>query len=59
MEYLAHYAYRTAISNNRIEGISEDEVSFRYTDYANCNKKKAKTVSGEEFIRLFLQHVLP
>lgn len=59
MEYLARYAYRTAISNNRIEGISETEVSFRYTDYADSNKKKAKTVSGEEFILLFLQHVLP
>lgn len=59
LEYLARYAYRTAISNNRIESISENEVSFRYTDYADSNKKKTKTVSGEEFIRLFLLHVLP
>ena len=59
MEYLARYAYRTAISNSRIESISENEVSFRYTDYSDNNKKKTKTVSGEEFIRLFLLHVLP
>ena len=59
MEYLARYAYRTAISNSRIESISENEVSFKYTDYTDSNKKKTKTVSGEEFIRLFLQHVLP
>ena len=59
MVYLARYAYRTAISNSRIESISEKEVSFRYTDYADHHAKKIKTVSGEEFIRLFLQHVLP
>lgn len=59
MAYLARYAYRTAISNSRIVSISEDEVSFRYTDYADHNAKKIKTVSGEEFIRLFLQHILP
>lgn len=59
MAYLARYAYRTAISNSRIVSISEEEVSFRYTDYADHNAKKIKTVSGEEFIRLFLQHVLP
>lgn len=59
MEYLARYAYRSAISNSHIESISEDEVSFQYTDYSDNNKKKIKTVSGQEFIRLFLQHVPP
>ncbi len=28
--YLARYAYRTAISNSRIENITDHEVSFRY-----------------------------
>lgn len=59
LEYLGRYAYRTAISNSRIESVTDTEVSFRYTDYADQNIKKVKTVSGEEFIRLFLTHVLP
>lgn len=59
IEYLARYAYRTAISNSRILDINEQTVSFRYTDYADGNQKKVKTVPGTEFIRLFLQHVLP
>lgn len=59
VEYLARYAYRTAISNSRIEAVTEEEVSFRYTDYADENRQKLQTVSGEEFIRLFLTHVLP
>jgi len=59
IEYLARYAYRTAISNSRISAVDDKNVSFRYTDYADGNQKKVKTVSGTEFIRLFLQHVLP
>lgn len=59
IEYLARYAYRTAISNSRIIAVDEETVSFRYTDYADQNQKKVKTVSGTEFIRLFLQHVPP
>lgn len=59
VEYLARYAYRTAISNSRIETVTDKEVTFRYTDYADGGSKKQKTVSGEEFIHLFLTHVLP
>lgn len=59
IKYLARYAYRTAISNSRIISVDEETVSFSYTDYADQNRKKIKTVSGTEFIRLFLQHVLP
>ena len=57
--YLARYAYRTAISNSRIESLSENSVSFRYKDYADNSSTKIKTVSGAEFIALFLQHILP
>ncbi len=57
--YLARYAYRTAISNNRICAVTEDDVTFRYKDYADNSTSKLKTVTGSEFIGLFLQHVLP
>lgn len=57
--YLARYAYRTAISNSRIESVSEDSVSFRYKDYADNCTTKIKTVSGAKFIGLFLLHILP
>ena len=57
--YLARYAYRTAISNSRICSVTDETVSFRYKDYADNNASKIKTVSGAEFIALFLQHILP
>lgn len=59
IEYLARYAYRTAISNSRISAVDDETVSFQYTDYADGNQKKVKTVSGTEFLRLFLRHILP
>ena len=42
IEYLARYAYRMAISNSRIISVDEENVSFRYTDYADGNKKKCR-----------------
>ena len=59
VKYLARYAYRTAISNSRIEGINGDNVCIRYTDYADKNRKKLLVIPGEEFIRRFMLHVLP
>ena len=57
--YLARYAYRTAFSNSRITSVTDADVTFRYKDYANNCTSKLKTVSGTEFIGLFLQHILP
>ena len=59
VEYLARYAYRTAISNSRIEGFNGAGVSIRYTDYADHSQKKLLVIPGEEFIRRFMLHVLP
>ncbi len=58
VNYLARYTHRIAISNSRIVGITEDTVSFHYLDYRD-HRKKVMTLSGVEFLRRFLQHVLP
>jgi hypothetical protein len=58
LDYLARYAFRIAITNNRILSVTDAGVSFRYTDRAT-GRRCRETVSGHEFIRRFLQHVLP
>ncbi|HZT88909.1 MAG TPA: IS91 family transposase [Stellaceae bacterium] len=58
LDYLARYAFRIAITNNRILSVTDASVSFRYTDRAT-GRRRRETVSGHEFIRRFLQHVLP
>ena len=58
LKYLAPYIFRVAISNNRIVKIAEGQVTFSYKD-PNSGKTKRCTLPAEEFIRRFLQHVLP
>ena len=58
LEYLGRYTHRIAISNYRIEKVDATHVTFRYLDRKN-NKTKYRRVKGEDFIALFLQHVLP
>jgi len=59
LQYLARYTHRVAISNHRLLSVTESEVRFRWKDYANHNKKRTMTLTGPEFLRRFLQHVLP
>ena len=58
LKYLAPYIFRVAISNKRIVKMSNTNVFFRYRT-TKTGKTKIRTVSAEELIRRFLQHVLP
>jgi hypothetical protein len=58
LEYMGRYLFRVAISNNRILKVDEGKVTFRYTDYKS-GKSRIITLDALEFIRRFLQHVLP
>ena len=59
VRYLSRYVHRIAIANSRITDYDGENVTFRYKDRADKNATKARTVSGQKFSQLFLQHVLP
>jgi hypothetical protein len=59
LKYLARYTHRVAISNRRLVRLENGRVTFRYKDYADAGKAKAMTVDALEFLRRFVQHVLP
>ena len=59
IEYVGRYSFRVAISNDRIKNIENGKVTFEYKDYKDNSTIKLMTISGEEFIRRFLLHVLP
>lgn len=59
VEYLGRYTHKIAISNHRIQKIEKDTVTFGYKDYKDNSQKKSMTLSHEEFIRRFSQHILP
>ncbi len=57
-KYLAPYIFRVAISNHRLRKLENGNVTFAYKESAT-DQVKSCTVTAEEFIRRFLQHVLP
>jgi ribosomal protein L37AE/L43A len=57
-QYLAPYIFRVAISNNRIHKLQAGQVTFSYKESATDQLKFCQ-LSAAEFIRRFLQHVLP
>jgi hypothetical protein len=58
LRYLARYVFRVALSNQRIQRVVDDRVTFSYQD-GDSGETRWCTLSAEEFIRRFLQHVLP
>jgi hypothetical protein len=59
LAYLARYTYRVALSNSRLLHVGDEEVTFSYKDYRQRGKCKELTLSTQEFVRRFLQHILP
>ena len=69
LKYLARYTHRVAISNSRLLALTtsplegekpgEGTVTFRYKDYADDQRHKTMTLDAVEFLRRFVQHVLP
>lgn len=59
LQYLARYTHRVAISNHRLVAFENDQVTFRWKDYARDGKQRKMTLSSAEFLRRFLVHVLP
>lgn len=57
-KYLAAYIFRVALSNRRLVKFADGQVTFTYKDSAT-KRTRFCTVTAPEFIRRFLQHVLP
>lgn len=58
LHYLGRYVHRVAIANSRILSIDDGRVTFRYRK-VGVAELRTMTLSAQEFIRRFLQHVLP
>jgi Putative transposase/Transposase zinc-binding domain len=55
---LGRYVHRIALTNHRLLSIEDGQVSFRYQD-SQDQRWRTMTLPAHEFIRRFLQHVLP
>jgi hypothetical protein len=53
LKYLGRYTHRVGIANSRLVDVRDDAVTFR------TKNGKTVTVTPLEFLRRFVQHVLP
>jgi hypothetical protein len=58
LQYLAPYVFKVAIGEHRILAVDADHVRFRYQK-PHSNRVRTMTLPIMEFLRRFLQHVLP
>ena len=59
LRYLGRYTHRIAIGNERLVALQDGRVTFRYRDRRRGNEKGLLTLAAPDFVRRFLQHVLP
>jgi hypothetical protein len=57
--YLGNYTHRVAISNHRLKAFADGMVTFVYKDYGSGGLQRTMRLDADEFIRRFMQHVLP
>lgn len=58
LAYLGRYVHRIAITNNRIITLDGGRVTFRYQN-SDTRQWQRMTLPAKEFLRRYLQHVLP
>ena len=58
LRYLAPYVFRVAIGDHRIVSCDDGQVTFTYRRVGS-NRRRKMTLDATEFLRRFLQHVLP
>jgi len=58
LKYLSRYLYRGVISENNIVSNRNGDVTFKYVESRTGNTRY-RTLKGEDFLWLVLQHVLP
>jgi hypothetical protein len=57
LRYLGRYVHRVALTNARLVSVTDAQVTFRYRTHPGG--WRSMTLPSDEFLRRFLQHVLP
>jgi len=58
LKYLSRYLYRGVISERNIVSNQNGQVTFKYIE-SSSKKTRYRTLDGEDFLHLIMQHVLP
>ena len=58
LKYLSRYLYRGVISEKNLVSDNGEQICFQYRD-SKAQQMMTRTLPGEDFLFLLLQHVLP
>lgn len=58
IKYLSRYLYRGVISEKNIVSNQNGQITFKYIE-SKTKTTQYRTLKGEDFLRLIMQHVLP
>jgi hypothetical protein len=58
LKYLSRYLYRGVISEKNVVSNQNGQVTFKYIE-SRTGKTRYRTLKGEDFLHLIVQHVLP
>ncbi len=59
LKYLSRYVVGSVISDVRIVSDIDGQVTIRVKDYRNDGERTTTSISGVEFVRRFMMHVMP
>lgn len=59
IKYLSRYTQKGMLSETRLQSVDEQNVTFYYKDYRQLKGMKTMTLSGIEFVRRCVSHILP
>ena len=59
LEYIGRYAYRVAITNSRIQDVTNSQISYDYKNYRKGGKHGVMTMEIDSFLNLLSLHILP
>ena len=59
LEYIGRYAYRVAITNSRIQDVTDSEISYDYKMYKKGGKHGVMNMDIDAFLCLLSLHILP
>jgi hypothetical protein len=59
IKYLSRYTQKGMLSETRLQSMDEQNVTFFYKDYRQLKGMRTMTLSGVEFVRRYVSHILP
>jgi hypothetical protein len=59
LKYLAGYTHRGPINNRRLVALEGGRVTFTAKDYRSGGRVRRRALDADEFLRRWVQHVLP